>query len=356
MLHLPTPQPNFERLYKVLLRQGEPDKVPIVELFHDGEIREAILPQLPGDDGPDDAERPYRRLIRFWHQLGYDYLSVGAGYAMPTSWNSTDDTADLKRERRSWINEDQGLIANREDFERYPWPDLSQPPDLSHYEIVARNLPEGMKIIGTTCGVLEYVMWILGYAPFALMLKDDPELVRDIFDRVGATMVRIYESIAPLECVGAVWLGDDMGYKHSTMISPAALREYVFPWQKKLAAVAHASGKPFILHSCGYLEEIMPDLVEDVQIDARHSFEDGITPVADAKRHWGDHVAVLGGIDVDYLCRATPDQVKQRVRKTLEDCASGGGYALGTGNSVANYIPVENFLAMLEGGREFGRY
>jgi uroporphyrinogen decarboxylase len=62
---------------------------------------------------------------------------------------------------------------------------------------------------------------------------------------------------------------------------------------------------------------------------------------------------VLGGIDVDFLCRATEDQVRERVRKTLTACMPGGGYCLGTGNSVANYVPLRNYLAMLDEGLTF---
>ena len=76
-------------------------------------------------------------------------------------------------------------------------------------------------------------------------------------------------------------------------------------------------------------------------------------PVTEAKRRWGDRVAILGGVDVDFLCRHSPREVKERTKRILEVCSRGGGYALGSGNTIANYIPVENYLAMLEAGREF---
>ncbi len=98
----------------------------------------------------------------------------------------------------------------------------------------------------------------------------------------------------------------------------------------------------------------MDDLIHDVKIDARHSFEDVIEPVSQAKQRYGKDIALLGGIDVDFLCRATEGEVRQRVRDTLNACMPGGGYCLGTGNSVANYIPLENYLAMLDEGRRYG--
>jgi uroporphyrinogen decarboxylase len=76
-------------------------------------------------------------------------------------------------------------------------------------------------------------------------------------------------------------------------------------------------------------------------------------PVAAAKKRYGDKVAVLGGIDMNFLVTATVEQVEVYVKKVINECAPGGGYALGTGNSVANYIPVENYLAMLKVGSEF---
>lgn len=112
----------------------------------------------------------------------------------------------------------------------------------------------------------------------------------------------------------------------------------------------------FLLHSCGNLREIMDDLIDEVGIDAKHSFEDGIQPVTEAKRLYGDRVALLGGIDVDYLCRSSEEEVRAYTRRVIEVCAPGGGWALGTGNSVANYIPVKNYLAMLDEGRNCGTY
>ena len=59
---------------------------------------------------------------------------------------------------------------------------------------------------------------------------------------------------------------------------------------------------------------------------------------------------------MDYLCRATPEQVRGRTRELIDQCAPGGGWALGSGNTVANYVPIRNYLAMLDEGHKYGRY
>ncbi len=98
----------------------------------------------------------------------------------------------------------------------------------------------------------------------------------------------------------------------------------------------------------------MDDLVSDVHIDGLHSFEDAIRTVEDTKAEYGRRIAILGGIDVDFLCRADEAAIRRRTRNVLEACHAGGGFCLGSGNSVANYVPLDNYLAMLDEGRRFG--
>ena len=67
----------------------------------------------------------------------------------------------------------------------------------------------------------------------------------------------------------------------------------------------------------------------------------------DAYERWGGRIAILGGIDVDFVCRSTPEQIRERSRAMLKRAQKRGGYALGTGNSVPEYVPDENYLAMI---------
>jgi uroporphyrinogen decarboxylase len=124
------------------------------------------------------------------------------------------------------------------------------------------------------------------------------------------------------------------------------MRQYVFPWHKQIVSAIHAAGKPAILHSCGHFERILDDLA-DMDYDGRHSYEDVILPVEQAYERYHDKFAILGGIDIDFICRASPEQVYERARKLLQQTATHGGYALGTGNSVPDYVPDENYFAMI---------
>jgi len=79
-------------------------------------------------------------------------------------------------------------------------------------------------------------------------------------------------------------------------------------------------------------------------------------PAPEFKRRYGSRIGVLGGVDVHLLASASEEDVRAYTRKTIEECLPGGGWALGSGNSLTNYIPIPNFMAMLDEGWKCGRY
>ena len=353
------PDPDFWRLRRVLLRQGEPDRVPLIEFWCDREMMSAVLGEpIPGEwSSRQERERMLDGVVRFWYVAGYDYVCIGPRVALHGKLHAAEDTAILKHERRHWQDEGIGVISNWDEFERYTWP---KPEEIDYYDVeyVASHLPDGMQVIlsGDPAGQMEMLTALMGYTGLSFALHDDPSLVAAVADKAQELLTTIFATAAQIPGIGAMVLGDDMGFKTATMISPADLRRYVLPCQKRLAEISHAHGLPFLLHACGELSAIMDDLIGDVQIDGKHSFEDVILPVTEAKKRYGDRVALLGGIDMDVLSRACEDEVRSYTRAVIEACAPGGGWALGTGNTLANYIPVRNYLAMLETGWEVGRY
>jgi len=196
---------------------------------------------------------------------------------------------------------------------------------------------------------------LLGYEGLFYLLHDEPELVAEVFARWGQKVYGYYESVVGLEKVGAIFHADDLGFKTATLISPEALRRHVLPWLKKYAALAHDHGKLFLYHCCGnvYNEGVIRDLIEEVRIDAFHSFQDEILPIADFKARYGDRVAALGGVDMDNLARMDEPSLRRYVREILQRCMPGGRFALGSGNTVANYIPLRNYFILLEESRRW---
>lgn len=349
----PTPSPDFERLKKAIMREGEPDRIPFFEIQIDPETIGAILGEpvpSPFDTDPEQIQTKLLQDIALMHRLGYDYVIVWSVPIFPGNFMLADDTAQLSRGSRTWQAETEGPIASRADFEGFNWPELSK-KKYTRFDFVGKHMPAGMKIIAALPGVFETVRGLMGITDLCYLLHDDPRLVTDVFERVGRITYEAISNLAGIDAVGAVVLAEDIGSKNGLIMSPDHFRKLVIPWHKQIGHILHERDKIFILHACGKIEELMGDLITAGKIDARHSFEDQVTPIEEAKRLYGHHIAVLGGVDMDLLARGSEQEVRRRVREIVSVCAPGGGFALGTGNSAANYIPPDNFLAMLDEGR-----
>lgn len=356
MLEVPV-QPDFEGLLRNLRREGTPERVYHIELFLDREVHQALHARFGTADHLDPADPwyTYKSFIALYRFLGYDTFTAPlGGLQFPkTNMLVAQDTSVLVRdEGRSWVDETRGTITSWEDFEHYPWPDPVR-FDTTLLEWASVNVPDDMCLVGWGTNIYEEASWLMSYQQLCYALYDQPDLVDAIFERVGSIFLAAAKAYAQFDRVKILFDGDDMGYRSGTLISPQMLIDKVLPWHKKIAQVAHESGQLYLLHTCGNVEKIMPALIDDVKIDGKHSFEDTIETVTDAKRRWGDRIAILGGIDMDFLTRATPEQVRRRVRETLDACMPGGGYCLGSGNSIANYVPLDNYLAMLDEGRRY---
>ena len=333
-------RPDFSNLLAVLRREV-PTRPTLFEFFLNDGLHQRLAPH-----SQFEAQAPFarqRQIMRAFFRAGYDFVNVLVpGLEFPSE--------RIQGTRTISINEG-GLIHDQASFDAYEWPD-PEGADYAILDALAAELPSGMKLIGFgPNGVLENAIQVVGYETLCYLLVDDPELVGRIFAEIGSRLVRYYEIVAAHQAVGACIDNDDWGYKTQTMLSPQQMRQLVFPWHRKIVETVHAEGKPVILHSCGHFERILDDIVA-IGIDGRHSYEDNILPVEQAYELYKDKFAILGGIDVDFICRARPEEVYTRAKALLAQTAGRGGYALGTGNSVPDYVPDENYFSMTRAALE----
>ncbi len=326
--------PDFGNLLSVLQR-GKPERPTLFEFFLNGPLYARLAGREPREDDTLDQKRV---VLEAFHAAGYDYATMHAGFSFPIG--------EYRHEASLSLNE-KALITDRASFGAFPWPD----PDAADYSVLtdlSGGLPDGMKfVVPGPGGVLENLIQIVGFDNLCYMLVDDERLVSDIVEAIGSRLVRHYEIVGRYDSVGAMISNDDWGFKTQPMLSPAQMREIVFPWHKRIAQAIHDSGRPAILHSCGNLESVMDDIIDDMGYDGKHSYEDAICPVEEAYDRWGRRIAILGGIDLDFVCRGRPEEIETRSRAMLERSAKLGSYALGTGNSVPEYVPDRNYLAMI---------
>jgi uroporphyrinogen decarboxylase len=211
-------------------------------------------------------------------------------------------------------------------------------------------------IICSPGGVLENAIRLAGFENLCFMLMDSPELAQNLFDAIGSRLIRHYEIAVQYDAVGAIFGNDDWGFKGQTMLSVEQIRKYVMPWHKKIVQTAHDAGKPAIMHSCGCLEKVMDDIIDFIGYDGKHSYEDTIMPVEEAWGRYSHRIAIMGGLDLNFIVQSTPQQIYRRAKEMLKRTSGCKAYSLGTGNSVPEYVPNDNYFAMIKAAYDTGGF
>jgi uroporphyrinogen decarboxylase len=360
---------NWDYLEKVLRREVKDGPVPIIELFADPEIMSEVTgidfpaaraaeiftrasEALADSEGLELGIRLIDLSIAFSKAVGYDYVTTIPAVPLKKSARAMAVDADERRGRRGWMEEHKGILTTRQDFERYEWPSLDQ-VSLLPVDYVGGQLPPGMKAMVMVQGIFEDLKEMMGLQEMAIKSVEEPELLDDILERLTILAVHTTDIAAAHPATGAIFYAEDMGGNQGPLLSPKFMRKYFFPRQARIAAACHKHNKPFLIHACGQLMPIMDDLVGTVGIDAKHSFQDGVQPVEETYRKYHDRIAVLGGLDIELMTHGSIEQVRARTRQILDACAPGGGFCMGTGNSVANYLKIDNYYAMLDETREW---
>ena len=332
-----------------VLGNRRPRRLPIYEHIIDPVIMEQILDVEFADlfDG-DEADRLefFTQYCRFFQEMTYDTVSFEV------------TITDILPDHGAIYGGRPGPIQNFDDFEKYPWDDL---PDIywaaaaPKFEALSKRMPAGMKALGGVGnGVLEISEDLAGFQYLAYMQVDDPELFAALYRRIGDLMLQLWTTF--LDCYADDFaicrFGDDLGFKTSTLVSPKTIREHIIPQYSRVISLIRGAEKPFLWHSCGKIFSIMDDVIA-LGINAKHSNEDAIAPFDEWIARYGDRIGLLGGIDVDILCQNTHDEIVDDVfEKGVRFRQTANGYALGSGNSIPDYVPVEGYLAMIEAAQK----
>ncbi len=359
---LKNPKPDINYFLDVVHGKIEPDRVLLGELKVDDELLEVICKEVLHREWFPRQKKDLIKRAQYWdnvievyYRLGYDFVRVGRAITFPTKEFITQELAVAGMTQRKWVTEGDGVVTDKESFESYAWPKVEE-IDTWDFRYVDEHLPEGMGlVIGPAKGILEVVTEIiLGFTGMSYMLYDDPDLVEEVFIKTGDLLYAVYEkAVKETNCVG-FFQGDDMGYKTGLMFSKKFLKKYVLSWHKRLADLAHENGLIYIMHSCGNLRKIGDEILE-LGADVKHSFEDSAWSVFDYKLEYGEKITLMGGVDVDKLARYEEKALKEYCNKVLDACMPGGRYIYGSGNSVTNYVPLKNYLTMLEVGLNWKR-
>jgi uroporphyrinogen decarboxylase len=160
--------------------------------------------------------------------------------------------------------------------------------------------------------------------------------------------------------VDVILVNDDLGTQAGPMLSPDLYRKRIKPFQRRLFShLKSVSGLPLLFHSCGSVRWAIPDLIE-VGVDALNPVQVSAAGMdsAELKRDFGRDITFWGGgCDTQHvLNRGAPAQVRDEVKRRMDDLAPGGGFVFCQVHNIQPEVPPENVVAMLDAAAEFAGY
>ena len=195
---------------------------------------------------------------------------------------------------------------------------------------------------------------MIGTEEMLIAMYDDPEWVVDVFDTYLKVSLELCQKILDegYEFDGIFWY-DDMGYKNTTFFSPTIYRQLLKPFHKKAVDWAHERGLTAELHSCGFVESLVPDIV-DIGVDMLNPLERkaGMDPIK-LKNQFGDRLAFHGGVNAQMWDDL--DRVTAEMERIIPAMKQGGGYIFASDHSIPNSVSFENMKAISALAHKLGK-
>ncbi len=339
--------PDYRNIEAVLYNK-RPHRLPLYEHLIDTPFIEKALNKKIVIEGNEskDYEEYYRQLVGFWKDMTYDAFSYEA------------NISELYPDHGAIFGGKLGPIQTRDDFNKYPfdeYPKIFWETYTPHLEAIRKVIPQGMKAYGGCgVGIFESSEDLVGYESLATLQYTDPDLFADLYIKIGDLYVELWREMVRKYSDTFVFfrMGDDLGFKTSTLLSPETIRQHIIPQYKRVIEIVHAANKKFLLHSCGNIFSVMDDII-GIGIDAKHSNEDQIAPFEKWITRYNSRIGLFGGIDMNTLCTKTYDEIyKEVMEKGKRFRNMTLGYGLGSGNSIPEYVPIEGFMAMIDAVKE----
>ena len=236
------------------------------------------------------------------------------------------------------------LINTRVKYSSQKWEGFVEALEPYFYPLV--NLPIDLS---------EFLIGGLTFARFAYFIRKNPSFIHEIMDEYTKVNIEILKRLAEVG-VDIVMFGDDLGYKENPFFSLDVFRKFILPYHKRIYQACKKRGVFIILHSCGKIDQFLPDLV-DAGLNCIQSLEATAgVDLPGLKESLGDKLCFMGGLDSSgIITYGTPKDVEENVKNTIRSAGKGGGYFVGPSHDIIN-IPWENILAMRAAIEKYRKY
>jgi len=351
---------GYERIMAAL-RLEQPDRVPIFELIINEPVIKALYPDLSLEvQLQRGSQGIYQIQADFIEREDIDAITIFEDFR-PKKWIDKEHYID--EWGITWQIPSSGIpyvvshpIQKEEDLDAYTPPDPDADYRLDTLKEAVKRFKGEKAIMFLGHDAFEFSHYLRGMDNLLMDYVLNPDFAKRIARIVTDYKKRVLERAAD-EGADILLTGDDYSHRHAPIMSPEHFREFVLPYLQEVVDVAKEKGVPFIKHTDGNIWAVIDDII-DAGIDAI----DPLEPMADmdigrVKELYGDRIAVVGNVDCgELLSRGAPEEVVEAVKETIAKASPGGGHILASSNSIHPAVKPENYKAMLETARRYGRY
>ena len=288
----------------------------------------------------------YSKLGNHINMVCYDgYLSEVPG--KPGYWR--DDFGVLWN--RNGADKDIGVIEGRvlksTDRSSYKFPEIDEAKIRKEYEDMIKNAEDKFCFGAIGFSMYERAWTLRGIEDLLADMIEAPEFVEDLLDAITEHNLKIID-IGLEYNIDGFHFGDDWGQQKGLIMGPNYWRKFIKPRMATMYARIKSKGLIVSQHSCGDIQEIMPDLI-DIGLDIYQTFQPEIYNMREIKQKFGNNLTFWGGISTQRLLPfATPEEVKKVTRETIKIMGKNGGYIVSPTHALPADIPAENVVALIE--------
>lgn len=205
--------------------------------------------------------------------------------------------------------------------------------------------------------VFECLHPVAGHMNILMGMALDSDWIKDMCEVYSDLLVKMQSILFVQEGTpDGIWFYEDMGFKDKPFMSPQMYRDIIWPSHKKTVGFAHSAGSKVIVHSCGYVEPLIPDIIA-AGFDCLQAMEvkAGMDLVR-IKKQFGDKIALCGGLDIRSLETNYKKAVDELFETNLSDAIKGSGYILHTDHSISKAVDYNTYKYFFEEGLRIGSY
>ncbi len=333
------------------LKGGIPDRVPILELAIDNAIIQKIM---PGATWLDFYENFDIDGVTVFYDI--EYTDVGPDLKR----DYFGVTRNFKDMQGFFPTPIEPLIKPEMDamkfLDTYKMPNPKDPKNLSSLRDAIKRLKGKKAIIFLMHSSLIYPIFIRGFENYMMDYYTNPEFAKRLSDILTDFFVEMTKEAIALGA-DAVVEAEDYSGTRGLWMSVDMLSKFVIPGLRKVIKVVKDANIPFIKHCDGDLWPIM-DLLVNEGIDCLNPIEpDAGMDIGEVKKMYGNRISLWGNIDcANLLTFKKPEDVINATKECIKKASYGGGHILSSSNTIHSAVPIENFMAMINTAREYGKY